>query len=126
MKLNNECVRELLLYFEKLPSDVTQLSFGKIKIEGFSDNEIKFTGSVLVDSGLVKATPITSLEDTIPNYIFKSITFEGYTFLDTIRNPEIWSKTKSVLSHLENVSIKIISTVSSNVLDHMIDKWTGY
>ncbi|AUJ29597.1 DUF2513 domain-containing protein [Liquorilactobacillus hordei] len=126
MKLNNECVRELLLYLEKLPSKTAQLPFAKIQIDGFSEDEIKFTGSILVKSGFVEGVSATSLEDTIPNYIFQSITLKGYNFLNNIRSPEVWSKTKVALSHLENVSIDIISTVSSKVLNHLIDKGMGY
>lgn len=116
MKLNSECVRELLLYLEKLPSETAQLSFDKIEIEGFSNDEIKFTGSMLVNSGLVKAISITSLEDTIPNYIFKSITFEGYKYLDNIRDPKVWKETKKVTSKFASVSLDIISSVAAKII----------
>ncbi|CUS26106.1 hypothetical protein FC70_GL000498 [Paucilactobacillus oligofermentans DSM 15707 = LMG 22743] len=54
------------------------------------------------------------------------ITWDGHEFLDTIRDPEVWSNTKKILSHLESVSISTVSNIGTGVLNHIIDKQMGY
>lgn len=52
-----------------------------------------------------------------------SITWNGHKFLDTIRDPKIWKTTKNVASHLESISITLLSNIASNVLESYIQKF---
>ena len=46
----------------------------------------------------------------------ESLSFDGHSFLDNIRDNQVWLKSKKVLSSLKSVSIEIISQVATNVI----------
>ena len=48
---------------------------------------------------------------------FESLSFDGHSFLDNIRDNQVWSKSKKILSAFKSVSIEIISQVATNVIN---------
>jgi len=50
------------------------------------------------------------------------MTYKWHQFLDTVRDSQVWIKTKKPLSFLKSVSIEITSETTSKVINHLIDK----
>lgn len=130
MRLNHDCVRDVMLFIE---SDITFGNF--LHLEDFLTNEklkssydsdtIKYTLAKLAETNYLKSTPRWMNNDLIM-FSTGMITWDGHEFLDTIRDPEVWSNTKKILSHLESVSISTVSNIGTGVLNHIIDKQMGY
>lgn len=121
MKLNHECVRELLLYIEENCKYPGHISITNIKLNEYGLADIAYTARKLAEAGYIKADfkieRLEALHATI-----SGLTWEGHKFLDTIRDNTVWSHTKNVLSKLTSYSISLMSNVASQVLTNLINQ----
>lgn len=120
MKLNHECVRELLLYCEEELDYNQSVDLNDINI-GYKIEDLIYTTKKLKEAGYINAEIVKNVLDEIYVYIH-DITWEGHKFLDTIRDNEVWSTTKKVLSKVSSASITFVSTVASQVLQNIIQQ----
>lgn len=125
MRLNQDCVRDCLKFVE---SDLTLGHFLRLSdfltsdsLKKYSEQDIKYTLMKLSETDFLHSTP-NILENDLISFSTGMLTWNGHKFLDTIRDPEVWSKTKKVTSHLESVSITLLSEIGSKVITNMIDK----
>jgi len=91
MKLNKELIREILLEVE---STEDPLSLKTLNLPGHTDEEISYHICLLAEAGFLKAHDLTTLNGF--NWSATRLTYEGHEFLDTIRDNEIWRKTKEI------------------------------
>lgn len=125
MYLSQDCVRDCLKFIE------SDLPFGHFlhlsdflesdNLNGYSEQDIKYTLMKLSETDFLHSTP-TIIENNLIAFSTGMLTWNGHKFLDTIRDPEVWSKTKKVTNHLESVSISLLSEIGSKVITNMIDK----
>lgn len=122
MKLNHECVRDILLTIENNLVVATYIrgltAFDELK---YSDNDKFYSIQKLIEAGYLDGNAGFFLGSTPeqPNYnvFIKSITWSGHQFLDNIRDDGTWKKAVSTIgSKAKSVSIEIISQVASNIL----------
>lgn len=126
MKLNQDCIRDLLLYLEEnltLASDLcidcySQNSF----LSNYSMDDLRYTTLKLAEANYLEIKAEYFIDTNIPIIYIKSITFNGHKFLDTIRDNKVWTKTKTILSFLKSVSIDVISETASKVVISLIDQ----
>lgn len=120
IKLNHECIRDILLFAEQLPFGETATGNKIFKSESlikYSEDELNYaitrlgnddakliTGKVKYASGKPFITTINSL------------TFEGHKYLDNIRDPKVWKESKKISSKLASVSIDIMSEIASKIV----------
>ena len=116
MKLKKECVRDLLLYFEKNLSYENVIQANCITLKKYTKDDILYTCDKLLEAGLINAKKEKWIISNKPIITVSSITTNGHRFLDSIRSPEIWRETKSKLKSLGSVSIEIISQVAASVI----------
>ncbi len=130
MKLNQECIRDLLLETEsKLEldgsigyKDIEQLDLTK----KYNSNDIIYVLQKLNEAGFLKVRFYQSSSTSVYSLSIDSITWEGHKFLDTIRDNTVWSDTKNVVSKFSSVSITMISDIASNVISQIINKQLGF
>ena len=123
MKLDHDCIRDLMLKIE----DATTLKtpfYSSEGLNGYSSDEVVYTIERLIEADYLNATEIKTI-GSIPQYIVKSITWEGHKFLDNIRDHGVWTKTKSVLSKFSSTSIGIVGNVASQVVTALIKSQIG-
>lgn len=92
----------------------------------YDQETIEYTLMKLSETKYIDGNPSFMSNNQLIGYTIKSLTWEGHKFVDTIRDPKIWSGTKKVLSHLESTSITLLSTVATKVLEDYISKNTGF
>lgn len=131
MKLNQECVRDLLLAIEE------QLRLDSIDIENLMDqsdnylrvndqykyelDELIYTAQKLKEAGFINGS--SSIDyDQFTDFIVESITWDGHKFLDTVRDNKVWSDTKKITSKFSSVSLSLVETVASTVISQIISK----
>lgn len=124
MKLNHDCVRSLLLFIEEKAEINGEIELTTTQIENFTINEILYTAKKLKEAGYINATVTNDLLGNLDIIIY-DITWEGHKFLDTIRDNQVWTKTKSILSKVSSSSISFVSTVASQVLSSLINQQLG-
>lgn len=91
----------------------------------YSEDDICYTLIVLNGTNYLDSD-LSYMDHRLSSYSVRSITWEGHKFLDTIRDPKVWRKTKSIASKFESVSVTMLSSIASNVINHLIDKSFGY
>ncbi len=124
MKLNQDCIRDLLLYLEENLDYCDCLSISDIELPDYDIKTILYTAQKLKQAGYISADfSILDTDDLCADFL--EITWDGHQFLDTIRDNNVWKKTKSVVSKLSSVSVTIISNVASQVLTNLINQQLG-
>lgn len=121
MKLNQDCIRDLLLYLEENLKLNDYLSISNISLKKYSSEELLYTADKLYEAGYLKCS--RKVYDNTDLMIFvSSITYTGHQFLDNIRDDKVFAKTKSILSGFKSVSIEIISETASKVITNLINQ----
>lgn len=121
MKLNQDCIRDLLLYLEENLKLNDYLSISNISLKNYSSEELLYTADKLYEAGYLKCS--RKVYDNTDLMIFvSSITYTGHQFLDNIRDDKVFAKTKSILSGFKSVSIEIISETASKVITNHINQ----
>lgn len=120
MKLNYDCVRDVLLYLEDnltinnsiaFPSDIKESLLLK-----YSKDDLLYTVKILLNKKLILGDDNFNYATGMYTANIESLSFDGHSFLDNIRDNQVWSKSKKILSAFKSVSIEIISQVATNVI----------
>lgn len=124
MKLNHDCVRQVLLDLEKnldLPNieKSYEEAISPSTFEKYGEKTVEYSLLQLINVHYVDGVPLYG-SNVLLSCSVSSITWDGHQFLDTIRDSKIWKKTKGILSHLESASITFASNVASSVLSDFI------
>ena len=82
-------------------------SLEELGIEGHSMMEIGYHLNLLIEAGYLKGRP--GIEQIPP---INKLTWQGHEFLDNIRDPGIWNKTKARVSGLPGVAISIVAEIA--------------
>ena len=120
LKLNKDCIRDLLLYLEKNLDNKSDIQVRNITLNDYSNEELMYTAEKLIEAQFINAVNKWDITDSHIISVI-SLTYKGHEFLDTIRDNIVWSKTKSFLSKFTSTSIGLISNVASEVLAKMIE-----
>ena len=118
MKLNYDCVRDVMLYLEE------NLIFGN----PIRDTNINLNYDIKeIRYSLLKLHEINYLDGSVSKYmdgdysvITTDITFYGHKFIGEIQSDTIWDKTKSVSKDLGIQTINGITQIAGSVISSLI------
>ncbi len=91
MKRDMDLIRNILLEIEK--QDINSTHIRPIVVDGYTPMEIMQHVKLMEDHGLVR----DCIYDRCYNTYVRTITWEGYDFLEKIRDHTMWEKTKNVI-----------------------------
>lgn len=101
MKLNYDCVRELLLTLESNLIMDNSLSYVNISLNKicelmpeFSKEEIAYASLKLDEAEYIIIKPLNA-DNKIIDIRYSGITYEGHQYLDSIRDAKLWNVIKS-------------------------------
>lgn len=124
MKLNYDCVRELLLTLEENLVMDDSLSFPSLtlkqvceKMPDFSRADIVYSSTKLLEAEYIEANSIES-DSKIIKIVYSSITYEGHQYLDSIRDSKLWSTVKKNAKALTFELVKKLAEI------YVVDKFT--
>ena len=124
MKLNQDCIRDLLLYLEENLSYRKEININKLSLKDYSTEDLLYTAEKLSEANFLNTATKWNFENA-HIIVVKSITYDGHQLLDNIRDNKVWTQTKSVVSKVSSVSIDIISKTASQVITNIISKSMG-
>ncbi|BBM18381.1 hypothetical protein G15_2046 [Enterococcus avium] len=132
MKLNQECVRDLLLAVEEQlrlePVGIDQLidqSDLYLRVDDqykYELEELIYTAQKLNEAGFINGDSSIGY-DQFTDFTVESITWNGHKFLDTVRDNKVWSDTKKITSKFSSVSLSLVENVASTVISQIISKY---
>jgi len=105
MKLDYDCVRNLMLTIESLGyreciniDNLTQYPL----LKDYAQEQIYYTLERIVEAGFVPNKYLFEATDGIGGAIYE-LTWQGHQYLDTIRDDGIWRKVKDKVQPLKSV-----------------------
>lgn len=119
MKLNPDCVRDILLFVEENTgfNKYIMLSYKSCSEDmkiNYDNNEIAYHIQQCKNFGFISASPAlgcVTIKDLTPN---------GHMFLANIREEKNWSKTKEIANKTGSFSLKALYDISTNVISGLI------
>lgn len=118
MKRNMELVREVLMKLEALPmrpgSMVVISGYDEeMAVDGHTPEEIEYHMTMLRDAGFLNSPGSQPAGNGIT---FRSLTWDGHDFLDTVRDPEVWKETKSRATQIGGWTLDIVKELAKGYL----------
>lgn len=107
MKLNQDCVRDLLIYLEDSLGYHKRLYVRDIKLKDYSSNELLYTAEKLKEANFLNCFGGIYSKYNLPLSV-DSITYQGHQFLDTIRDDNIWASAKTKIKTVASVTLPIL------------------
>ncbi len=115
MKLDHNCVRDLLLYLEDNLKYNDKININNLTLKNYNKQTLMYTADRLIEAEYINPLICWNCNEQHV-IIVKSITYQGHQFLDTIRDKSVWETTKSKISKFTSVSLPIIQQVASNYI----------
>jgi hypothetical protein len=126
MKRDMDLIRELLLKLEALPmrrGGIVSIApdAEEIAVPGYDIGRIDYHLSQLraagfIDEGAVR--PMTGIS-------FRCLTPAGHGFLDSVRDPEIWAKTKKGAEAAKGFTVDLLKDLAKGFVKKQIEEYTG-
>lgn len=114
MKLNIDCVRDILLVVEANEFG-NQLTLDSLhaQIPQYTLDEVEYACLKLDEAGMLDVMSINTLGRTSPAVArINELTYEGHEFLDNIRAEDSWQKLSRAVKQGGSASLKAIATVA--------------
>ncbi|MCI4680617.1 DUF2513 domain-containing protein [Rhodoblastus acidophilus] len=129
MKRDMDLVRELLLKLEALdipPGVVRPLSpyNPAMAVNGFTGDEVGHHLRMLVSGNLVETAGSQSFGPD-GSLVFRQISWAGHDFLDSVRDPEIWAKTKKGAAAAGGFTVDLLKDLAKGLVKKQIEEFTG-
>ena len=126
MKLNPECIRDIMFYLEENLTMNSDLETNEISVFdlpeklNYSIEEIANTLLVLDDANFIVCYRNNG-DDAIVALDIYRITYTGYQFLESIRPDSVWKKVQTISGNIGSFSLNVISQIATSVLTQMIN-----
>jgi len=121
VKLNPECVRDILFSVEENTGYDIYLDYPKEidkcpLLKTYKDDEIRYHFFQCAKAGLIEI----QRADLADNLAIRDLTPKGHELLANIRSDKVWVKTKHVASSIGSMSLDFLSKIAANVLSELI------
>ncbi|TYS25167.1 DUF2513 domain-containing protein [Bacillus subtilis] len=114
MKLNRDCLRDVLLTIEEevgfLENSSIRLLARYPRLMEYELSDVFYCVRKLMEAGYVKGFEYKGGADV------SELTFKGHEFLDSIRDDEVWDKTKSVAAKVGGASLTIMTEIATSFI----------
>lgn len=120
MRLNVECVRDILLFIEKSTDNDSLYVFSEEIINTlteYSDSDIYYHIRQIHKYNYVDTVYYADNEPQI----IGDLTPKGRDFVDNIRDNKVWTSTKKALSSITSVSLPILSSLAEKQLSKILN-----
>lgn len=116
MKLNHDCIRDVLLAVEAAPFRYMDMQQLQSALPQYSEDDLTYTCLKLDEGGFLNADFDQFLGQCHPHLCWiKSMTFAGHEFLDTIRDDSNWGKVKDTARRAGVFSMKALGQIAQGV-----------
>lgn len=121
MKLNPDCIRDILLDAEKVIDFHTFYFYekdqGSALSQNYSHEETIYHIRQAKQSGLISISPFYDSGDSV---CITDITPAGHEFLANIRKDTIWQKTKDTAAKIGSSSLSVLCQIASSVVSEIV------
>lgn len=115
-------IRELLLKLEPISgAHAWQHIYSndpRIQVEERTPDEIEYHLQLLVEQGFVERPRSGAME----GIVFKRLTWAGHDYLDAVRDPKIWGKTKEATEKVGSWTFEIVKELARGYIKSELQK----
>lgn len=116
MRLNHDCIRDILLYIEENTTDELDTLSSSDLISNlqskYNEDTINYHLRKIHTAGLVDDILYS---EGIPHCI-SSLSWEGHAYVDNIRDDKVWKKLKDISKSITSVSLPILIETAADVV----------
>ena len=121
-----DLIRELMLLLDGIelpPGVVRTMSIydESLKIDKIKPDIVFRHLKLLCDAGFIE----DEMNESNADLIFRGLTWAGHDFLDSIRDPEIWRKTKDSAKAAGGFTVELLSDIAKGFVKTQLKKATG-
>lgn len=118
MRLNPDCIRDVILYVEENSSTQRWFTCDTVRedLSQYDKEVLDYHVFYLADAHYIKEL-VKYGQDS---YRFTDLTPNGHQLAQDIRNNTIWEKTKSKAQEIGSFSIPVLQQIASTILTAMI------
>ena len=122
MKRDPDVIRSILLLVEQTPAGEFTSNFDSVPSEhAILVEHIK----LLQDAGFVEAR-IGEYSGGLSAAVILRMTSAGHDFLDKVRDPDIWRKTKEKVHKAGGFSLELLGIVAKGLIKDEVARHTGF
>ncbi|WAW15426.1 DUF2513 domain-containing protein [Peptostreptococcus equinus] len=127
MKLNPDCMRDILIFAESIPYGRQSGIDLMCEQLTYTYEELDYTTIKLQEAGLLDVISSHKLNHVgLCTDRINGLTFNGHQILANIRNEKIWEPTKSIAKEIGATSVQALTQIASGVVTQIITKHLGY
>ncbi|WP_260429877.1 DUF2513 domain-containing protein [Burkholderia cepacia] len=126
-----DLIRELLLKLEALPVSLTELKLidgnaAAVQVEGYSPEQIDYHLVLLEQAGFIHGGGLENFGMRMgPGIGFQSLTWAGHDFLDAMRSPDVWNRTRRAASAAGGFTVDLLMSAAKSYLEARIKGLIG-
>lgn len=121
VKRDMDLMREILLKIESKPDLIPKT----IEMPEYDREVVGRQTELLFDNGFIDGIDQRNMSESF-RYIFaRDLTWSGHDFLDSVRDPEIWEKTKKGVSEAKSFSFELLKALAKGFAKKQIEEKTG-
>jgi hypothetical protein len=127
MKRDMDLIRELMLKLESLPMRPGGIVLIKgdaeeLQADGYSVDQIDYHLALIREAGLIETPGSGPIGGGFP---FRRLTWSGHDFLDSVRSPEVWAKTKAGAYAAGGFTVELLADLAKGFIKKQIEDRTG-
>ncbi len=124
MRRDMDLIRTLMLRLEAIEPEPNRLSEidPSTFAEGYTAEQVRYHYRLLHEAGLIDPGSRLLDEDELT---FNRLTWPGHDFVDSVRDPGVWRKTKEGASKVGGWTIGLLADVAKAILKQKLREATG-
>lgn len=125
MKLNVDCLRDVLLTMQDMPRGET-LSGNEIRaiLDEYDEDDVDYSCLKLKEAGYIDAI-IKEIPSGFIVLRLDDITFLGHQFIANIQSDSVWNDVKAISSKIGSQSISALTQIATSVISTIIKSQLG-
>lgn len=125
MKLDIECVRDVLLELEELPVDCHTVDDFPHSLAKHGTENVEYTLAKLNEAGYINADIRLYPSGQYDYYGIYCMTFAGHEFLTSVKQPSVWEQLKKATTSGGSAGIKLIGEIAVDLGKAILSKKLG-
>ncbi|RSB73649.1 DUF2513 domain-containing protein [Burkholderia multivorans] len=126
MKRDMDLIRELMLKLESLPMEYGDNvhiapNSSEVYVDGYSFDQIGYHLDLIVQAGFTER----SKSHPAIGFMFRGLSWSGHDFLDSVRSPDVWGRTKQIASEAGGFTVDLLVLAAKSFLEAKINGLIG-
>ncbi|KWA05641.1 hypothetical protein WL26_23915 [Burkholderia cepacia] len=126
MKRDMDLIRELMLKLEALPmrpGGIVHITPNaeEVQVDGYDVEQIGYHLSLIKEAGLVDTAGMRPMV----GIGFRQLSWAGHDFLDSVRSPDVWDKTKQAATAAGGFTVELLVFAAKTYLEGKIKGLIG-